>query len=183
MLFARDSKRRHRDRAARALYEGIVAQARLPVFYAVFNVPDTVEGRFDLIVLHAFLVMRRLGLETGPLAEEARVTSQALFDLMFADFDQNLREMGVSDLAVGRKVKGLAEAFYGRVAAYDAALAATRDDPLPPALERNLYRGAPGAPAGEAAAYVRRQAAVLDGQGAADLLAGRVVFDAPEMPA
>lgn len=119
-----------------ALYAKAVAQARSPIFYAEREVPDTVDGRFDLLVLHVFLLMHRLGAD----GRETKRLNQALFDLMFADMDRSLREMGVSDMAVGKRVKDMAHAFYGRVDAYEPAL----DDPakLEEALARNLYRGA-----------------------------------------
>jgi cytochrome b pre-mRNA-processing protein 3 len=108
-LFRRN---RHRDAALR-LYHAIVAQARAPVFFAGFGVPDTFDGRFELIALHGYLVLNRLKAEGPRMAELA----QELFDVMFADFDRGLREMGVGDLGVGRQVKTMAQAFYGRIGA------------------------------------------------------------------
>ncbi|WP_374466727.1 ubiquinol-cytochrome C chaperone family protein, partial [Ferrovibrio sp.] len=92
-----------------ALYRAIVAQSRQAGFYREHGVPDSLDGRFDMIVLHSFLVMRRLR-RIGAAAEPL---SQQLFDLMFADMDSNLREIGVGDLSVGKKVKAMAQAFYG----------------------------------------------------------------------
>ncbi len=124
---------------AAALYARLVAQARTPVFFTAFGVPDTVGGRFDMIALHAYVAMRRLReLGGGPAAK----LSQALFDTMFADMDRNLREMNVSDLRVGRKVKDLAKSFYGRIKAYDEGLAGG-PDALAAALARNLYADGP----------------------------------------
>jgi cytochrome b pre-mRNA-processing protein 3 len=117
------------------LYGAIVDQARLPTFYTDCGVPDTVGGRFDLIGLHAYLVMRCL---KGMANERCAGLSQRLFDIMFADMDRNLREMGVGDLSVGKKVKELAKAFYGRVKAYDEGLAGGPDE-LEGALRRNLF--------------------------------------------
>ena len=116
------------------MYALIVSQARRPVFYSGLGVPDTANGRYDVIMLHAYFVMRRLkeiGAEAGDL-------SQALFDYMFADMDKNLREMGVGDLSVGKKVKAMATAYYGRIKAYDEGLDQTNDTLLE-ALRRNLY--------------------------------------------
>ncbi len=172
------SDRRRRERIAHSLYLSIVAQARQPAFYARLGVPDTVDGRFDLIVAHAFVVMRRLGRVDG-----GRDLSQALFDLMFADMDQQLREMGVSDLAVGRKVRQMAEAFYGRIAAYEKALAGGGGDGLADALARNLYRAEVVADiphAGAMAEYLIAQEGHLDAQDDAALLAGKVTFTGPE---
>ena len=117
------------------LYRRLVRQARDPVFYLHLGVPDTPDGRFDMIILHAFLVIRRLKAEH----ERTVGLAQAIFDLMFADMDQNLREMGVGDLGVSKQIKGMAEAFYGRTAAYEEGL--TDDGTLlGRALQRNLYR-------------------------------------------
>ncbi len=117
------------------IYAVIVRQARMPDFYLACGVPDTVGGRFDMVALHAFVVLRRLK-ELGG-AGNGRL-GQAVFDRMFADMDQNLREMGIGDLRVGREIKALALSFYGRIKAYDEALAgdATAMDL---ALRRNAY--------------------------------------------
>jgi cytochrome b pre-mRNA-processing protein 3 len=117
-LFGRDPRQDDADR----LYAGIVARAREPVFYSELEVPDTVDGRFELVALHAFLVLQRLKAERAA----AKALAQAVFDLMFADFDRALREMGTGDLSVGKEVRRMAEAFYGRVAAYERALADAR---------------------------------------------------------
>ena len=116
------------------LYSEIVRQARQLEFYQTLGVPDTTNGRFDLIALHAFVVMRRL----KSLGEQGETLSQSLFDCMFTDIDTNLREMGVGDLSVGKKVKGLASAYYGRVKAYEDGLLRA-DNSLKAAFERNLY--------------------------------------------
>ena len=132
-LFSKYKLLKKRPDASNVYFE-IVRQARQVEFYTKFGVPDTVNGRFDLIALHAFIVMKRLK-SIGKIGENL---SQALFDRMFADIDTNLREMGVSDISVGRKVKGLAAAYYGRVKAYENALLKT-DEFLEDALKRNVY--------------------------------------------
>ncbi len=164
------------DGPARGLYVTLVAQARRPDFYVHCGVPDTADGRFDMILLHAFLVLRRLKRDRQRTAE----LGQALFDVMFADMDRNLREMGVGDLGVGRRVKAMAAAFYGRIAAYEAGLA-DDDATLAAALGRNLYRKSEPSPAQVAsiAGYLRREAAALDAQPLAGLLAGAVSFGPP----
>ena len=108
--------RRH-ERAGYALYTEAVQVARDPALYAVLGVPDTLDGRFDMIGLHVSLVMNRLRREASPGPELA----QAVFDAMFSDMDFNLREMGVSDMAVGKRVKAMWEALNGRAQAYAAA--------------------------------------------------------------
>ena len=159
------------------LYQAIVAQARTPAFYAALGVPDTLDGRFDMIALHVFLVLRRLKAE----GEGGRALAQALCDRFFADLDRSLREMGAGDLGVGRRVKAMAQAFYGRVAAYDAALNGD-DATLGEALKRNLFGTVmPGAEAISAmAGYVRREAAALAAQPYASLAAGTIAFGAPQ---
>lgn len=187
MPFRRFKERRRREQIAHSLYVTVISQARLPVFYVDLAVPDTLDGRFDLIVLHAFLVMRRLRqVAEGAGGEDAREVAQSLFDLMFADMDQNLREMGVSDMSVGKRVKQMVRAFYGRAAAYEDALAqdgGAGSDGLLVALRRNLYgtvEGEVASPVVEAmAVYLRAQAGVLDGQGGEALMSGTVTFAAP----
>ena len=161
--------------AAELAYRRVVEQARQRGFFTDCEVPDTVDGRFELICLHAFLYLHRLKRERPGSA----ALGQRFFDVMFVDFDRALREMGTGDLRVSREIRRMAEAFYGRVAAYEAGLAAG-DPVLRPALARNLYGTAPASEARLAAMsdYVRREAANLDRQDAAALLAGEIVFGA-----
>lgn len=166
---------RDRDRV-HTLYMAAVAHARQPVFYTTLGVPDTVDGRFDMIALATFLILRRLK-AGGP---EAQRLSQQLFDLMFDDMDRNMREMGVGDLSVGRKVKELATLFYGRIAAYEEGLAGGAGD-LEEALRRNLYRKTEPAEAvlGAMAEYLRAEAARSEDWAMDKLLAGQVAFVPP----
>lgn len=171
-LFSRNSN----ADAAHALYGTAVARAREPVFYAALQVPDTLEGRFEMISLHVYLLLRRLKV-AGDSAADA--LAQAIFDLMFADMDRNLREMGAGDLGVGRRVKTMAQAFYGRVHAYDDGLTVAGDDALAAAILRNVYAGADaGSSAAILAAYLRAAAATLEGQGLPALIAGKADFGA-----
>jgi cytochrome b pre-mRNA-processing protein 3 len=119
-----------------AIYGMIVAQAREPWFYARLGVPDTVNGRFDMVLLHLWMVLRRL----RPVEGGAGL-SQALFDHFCGDLDDNLREMGVGDLTVPKRMQKFGEAFYGRAAAYDLALDAGAE-PLARALCKNILDGA-----------------------------------------
>jgi cytochrome b pre-mRNA-processing protein 3 len=159
--------------AALLAYRRVVAQARRPEFFAACGVPDTVDGRFELICLHAFLYLRRLKRDRPRSAALA----QRFFDEMFLDFDRSLREMGTGDLSVGREIRRMAEGFYGRIAAYERSLAST-DSPLAAALARNLYGTASPLSAQLAALadYVRREAERLDEQASQALLAGDVAF-------
>lgn len=158
------------------LYGAIVAQARDPALYTDFAVPDTVEGRFEMVVLHAFALFHRLKDEP----EECRALGQGVFDAFCRDMDSNLREMGVGDLSVPKKMKKVGEAFYGRANAYDAALADTDPAPLEAALLRNVHGGqTERAPQAQAlAAYVRRLVAALAAQPYERLAAGEVRFPA-----
>lgn len=167
---------------AEELYRAIVLQARQPAFYLACGVADTPDGRWDLISAHAVLVLRRL--RRSP--EETRALAQALFDLMFADMDQNLREMGVGDLAVGKRIKAMAKGFYGRLAAYDRALSDGDAVAMAAALRRNVYRNIEPQEEQVAmlAAYLQREAERLDGSPLASLQAGELSFGAPpEQPA
>lgn len=183
MVFKRLFKRNPCEAPARALYGAIVAQAREPAFYGDLGVPDTLDGRFELIALHSFLVLHRLKRDGESTADLA----QSLFDVLFQDMDASLREMGAGDLGVGRRVKTMVKGFYGRAASYEAGLAqglVDRPEALSAALRRNLYGTVePGAAALSAmAGYVAREAAVLARQDTEVLAAGTVVFGPPPGP-
>jgi cytochrome b pre-mRNA-processing protein 3 len=119
---------------ARHLYRAILARSREPVFYLEWNVPDTMDGRFDLLVLHVSLAFEAL---RGGGTAAAEVGSE-LADAVFAGFDEALRELGVSDFGMGRRIRRMANALYGRVESYAAAASAPE---LAMAVQRNLYRG------------------------------------------
>src|SRR5262245_30987290 len=132
------------------LYGTIVAQARLPAFYQIYGVPDTVNGRLEMIMLHTVLVLRRLEGEAGPI----RVLGQELFDRFCRDMEDSLREMGVA--AVPRNMRRIGEAFYGRLGACGAALDSPHGEQLAAALQRNVFAdGAERQAACQLAAYVR----------------------------
>lgn len=169
------TRRRH-ERAGYELYGAAVAAARAPWFYAELGVPDTLDGRFDLVGLHVYLVIRRL----TALPEPGPVLAQAVFDAMFSDMDVNLREMGVSDLSVGRKVREMWEAFHGRARATAAALSGEAEETLEAALLRNVWRGVASEGATERlAAHVRALDAHLAGQGLETLRRGVVSLVIP----
>ena len=170
MFFKRRRERQHWDGIAAKLYARMVQQARLPYFYSELKVADTIEGRFDLLALHMALLVRRLG--TTDL-------TQALVDLMFADLDMNLRESGVSDMGIGRRVRKLAEAFYGRLKVYGAAIDQNDTAALVQALCRNLY-GRPEEPAaGIMALYALSLVRQLADHGQDDLLSGQLNLEQP----
>ena len=161
---------------ANALYNTAVAQSRQPGFYLAGGVPDTIDGRFDMIVLHAFLIMRRLR-DGGP---DGEALSQALFDEMFADMDRSLREMGVGDMSVGKHIKRMVKAFYGRAAAYEEGLDGN-DDALERALAANLFRNVnpPRDVILGIGSYLRRASAYLATQPVIDIEAGQVDLGVP----
>lgn len=138
-----------------AIYGMIVAQAREPAFYASLGVRDTVNGRFDMLILHLWLVLRRL-----QAVEGGNSMSQALFDRFCADMDDNLREMGVGDLTVPKRMQAFGEAFYGRSAAYDLAFEAG-DEELAQALSKNVFNGEAVDGARALASYVREASSGL----------------------
>lgn len=142
------SRSRH-ERAGFQLYGRAVAAAREPYFYTHLGVPDTLDGRFDLVGLHAFLMIRRLGKEPGGSA-----LAQAIFDAMFADMDINLRELGVGDMGIARRVRAMWEGLHGRAAIYAQAMDAGDATVLEAALTRNVWRGE-ASPAGAGAALAR----------------------------
>jgi len=158
-----------------SLYGTIVAQARAALFYQRYGVPDTVNGRFEMIVLHAVLLLRRLKAEP----ELAQRLGQGIFDWFCQDMDANLREMGVGDLAVPRAMRQFGEAFYGRQQAYEAALANDSDAQLTAALARNAYGAEPGDAARRLAAYVREAVRHLAVQDGAALSRGELSFPDP----
>jgi cytochrome b pre-mRNA-processing protein 3 len=159
-----------------AIYGMIVTQAREPSFYRDLAVPDTVNGRFDLLVLHLWLVLRRLR-----TAEGAAGLSQALFDRFCGDMDDNLREMGVGDLTVPKRMQAFGEAFYGRTAAYDLALEAG-DEPLAQALCKNILNGEGIENARGLVLYAKAAISSLDLQDDKALLAASWKFPPPTGP-
>jgi cytochrome b pre-mRNA-processing protein 3 len=175
MILAR-FRRNSQARTIHALYGAIVAQARSVTFYADYWVPDTVEGRFDLIVLHLVLLLNRLSRR----ADGARGLGQELFDAFCDDLDANLREMGVGDLAVPKRMQAFAEAFYGRQAAYLAALEAADQGVFEKALARNIFPAGNDAGAAQLARYARAAVTSLDAQDDDALIRGEVVLPSPE---
>ncbi len=161
-----------------AIYGMIVTQAREPLFYRDLGVADTVNGRFDLLILHLWMVLRRL----RPM-EGGEGLAQALFDRFCADMDANLREMGVGDLTVPKRMQAFGEAFYGRAAAYDLAIDLALTDgaePLAQALCKNILNGAQIDNARRLAAYAGAAIAALAAQDDAALLAASWRFPLPD---
>jgi cytochrome b pre-mRNA-processing protein 3 len=157
-----------------AIYGMIVTQAREPMFYRDLGVPDTVNGRFDMLLLHLWLVLRRL-----KSVEAGTGLSQALFDHFCEDMDDNLRELGVGDLTVPKRMRAFGEAFYGRAAAYDMALAEDREA-FAQALCRNILNGGDIEKARRLAAYADAAMAALGGLDRGMLLDGVWKLPLPE---
>lgn len=163
------------NRAGRSLYDSAVAQARTPALYLGMGVPDTAEGRFEVYTLHVVLVLHRLKSQ-GPRAAEI---SQALFDDYLQGLDDSLREIGVGDLTVGKKMRKLGEAFYGRARNYYDAFDALPDRAaLPEVIGRTVLDGVDAAP-DSLADYAARCVAALAEQPTADLLEGRAQWPQP----
>ncbi len=150
-MFQRFFAKRPSTLAGQALYTPLIEQARRPDFYLAGKVPDTTDGRFELYTLHLALLVRRLRGERGFIAE----VRQALFDTFLDGLDAGLREMGVGDLSVPKKMRKMGSALYGRFKSYDAALAAEGGQDLQVVLARTVYAGVDAPPLDAMAAYVR----------------------------
>ena len=157
------------------IYSSIVEQSRQPDFYIKCGVPDTPDGRFEMITIHAFLVIRRLKNKT----EKSTNLGQEIFNLMFADMEQNLREMGKGDLGVSKKLMAMTESFYGRIVAYESKL--TNTFSLEEALNRNLFQKiSPDEDQIKSIAkYIQREALRLEKIDTNELLSGNLSFGSP----
>jgi cytochrome b pre-mRNA-processing protein 3 len=156
MILARWRARRANRILIDQIHGEIVAAARAPDLFQEFAVPDDLDGRFEMVILHAGLVMRRL----RELGANGEAIAQDLFDSVFGQFDDALREMAISDVGVAKRIKAMAAAFYGRNKVYGEALAARNGDALAAALARNVFREPGDSPAGAAHALARRVVAL-----------------------
>ena len=183
MLFSRFRRGASPDTIS-TLYGMIVAQARLPIFYRNYAVADTVNGRFDLLVLHLSMVLARLW-QNPDEAPALKQLGQGLFDRFCEDMDDNLREIGIADLKVPKEMTKMGQAYYGRAQAYQAALDMAGDEALAAAITRNIYGGSPPEPSAplRLAAYMRLAVGELRGQTPAQLAAGEVKFPDPAVVA
>lgn len=154
------------------VYTAIVAQSRRPVFYAEWGVPDTVTGRFDMISLHMAFVFRRLRSDDKATREFA----QNLFDCFFADMDRSLREMGVGDLSVGKRIAKMSSLFYGLLGHLSTALDNDDRAELESVLARNIYAGEPHHELASLADYVLLMDDLLSTQNVATIMSGTVTF-------
>ncbi len=157
-----------------AVYSAIVAQSRQPRFYAEWQVPDTVTGRFDMISLHLALLFRRLRAETG----EQKEFSQAVFDLFFKDMDRSLREMGVGDLGVPKRIQKMGNIFFGLLAAMSEAMDRNDAEALQAVLSRNIFDGATGPHVAALADYLLAEDKALGAQPSTAITQGALNFEA-----
>ena len=160
-----------RKKNATILYEKIISQSRSKYFYELLGIPDTVDGRFELMVLHAFLVIRRLKGDKKKLK-----FGRDIMTFLFDDFDLSLREVGVGDMGIGKKIKLMADSFYGRIFAYEEALK-DEGDLLEQALNRNVFRNKINNESTRILAdYIRREAFSIEKISDSDLLDARLNF-------
>jgi cytochrome b pre-mRNA-processing protein 3 len=171
---------RQRTTIARQLYGSSVAAARNPVLFRDWCVADTLEGRFEMVALHVGLLVRRLTAD-GPAG---KALGQAVLEVMVTSLDDDMRELGVSDVRVSKKVQGAASAFYGRLKVYDEVLKSGDEAALEQALQRNV----PGSGAGEVdvrslARHVIKTADTLQSQSLDELSTGTIVYPSPRAAA
>ncbi|MBX2830897.1 MAG: ubiquinol-cytochrome C chaperone family protein [Rhodospirillales bacterium] len=176
-MFGWLKKKDRKQTAAFELYTAMVTQARQPDFYAKLGVPDTIEGRFDLILVHAFVLFRRLKTDDGD-----RDLAQHIFDVMFADLDQNMREMGIGDVGILKRIRKMSESYHGRIVAYEEGVQSGAAE-LAAALDRNLFADTEVTDVQLMAmvGYVHDALALLDKQAILELQNGAVQF--PKIPA
>lgn len=175
-MLERFQNRRARREQAERLHEAIIAQSRQPAFYAHLGVPDTMLGRYEMVCLHAYLVLTRLNRES----EEGHRLAQKLHDLIFDDFDVALREAGLGDMGVGKRIKKLARNLHGRISVYDAGLAAG-DSEMDAILRRNMYASVEPDKAEVAGmiAYIKAARQEIDACSGEDMFGGNPVFPDP----
>ena len=172
-------RNKERDAQISRLYDQILAQSRDPAFFIDGGVPDTVEGRTDMMLLHLFLLMHRLGGEQGDIHELAR----GVCDRFFTELDRAMREMGVGDLTVPKKMRKIADIYTGCSSSYGNALHKPDDEELTQVLLRNVYaRDEARLPQARAlAGYVRRASKALADASLANLASNSLPFPTPAL--
>jgi len=172
-MFARLFSLFQNKEQAYAVYGKLVSQARNPVFYQDFGVADDIDGRFDMILLHLFIVDRRFEKE-GDAAKKIR---RQLQEAMIADMDRSLREMGVGDMSIGKEVKKMGAAWFGRVKAYSRAIQADAPKPgLAEAIAKNVYKGTETDKAEGLASYTLEALQKLAGYSFEEMLTSQFEF-------
>ena len=168
-------RQRPDERQGDALYALAVEQARQPAFYTALGVADRIDARFELYTLHVLILFLRLKQD----GERGEVAAQKLFDVYISSLDHTLRELGVGDVSVGKKMRKLGEAFYGRVKSYESAFAALpQTDHLQALLSRTVYEQGGPENAAKLGEYVIRQRAALAEQKLDTLMDGQVAWSA-----
>lgn len=170
-MFALSKKKRSLKQIADELYQTAVREARAPVFYQTLGVPDTVDGRFEMITLHVFIVMQALKAQ----GYQGQVLLQPLFDVMFRDIERAGREMGIGDLSIPKQIKRMMEGFHGRALSYEQALSKNNND-LINVINRNVYGTVTRPDAAVLMAvsnYLKNNINHLKSQ---DILSGHIVF-------
>ncbi len=167
------NKKKTNEKQLYAIYNAIVAQSRQTKFYREMGVPDNVTGRFDMISLHMILVLRRLRSKE----KEIRQFSQDLFDLFFKDMDRSLREMGVSDIGVPKKIQKMGALFYGFLAKLNEALDAKEQKKIQEIINNNIYDGNGGENHLSLAKYVEKTSSHLEKQPIENIIMGEIFFE------
>jgi cytochrome b pre-mRNA-processing protein 3 len=175
-MFASFRRTRPEHDTSSALYGAIVAQARTPALYTELGVADTVEGRFEMVVVHLALVLRRVW--QGDEAD--RTVGQATFDVFCREMDDALRALGVKDTSVGKRMRKLAEAYYGRAGAYDAALESGDSRALADTLGRTVFGGDATVAAEPLAAYMAAANRNLAATPVDRVIAGDIAWPVPQ---
>ena len=184
MIFSLFGRRKTNQRVVDDTYVHLTEAARQPLFYERFGVPDTVMGRFEMVAVHMVLFLRRAGQADGPL----RAFTQEMVDTFFQDIDHSIREIGIGDTGVPKRMKKFAKMFYGRVESYSVALNAGDRVALSEALSRNVH---PTLPFSRDSAEGRGMHALADhlvaleahlaGQPDGSIMDGRLSFVVPEV--
>jgi cytochrome b pre-mRNA-processing protein 3 len=169
-MFAFFKAKKPYEQEARQIYGACLDHVRRPVFYADMGVPDTMDARFDLLVVHVYMVMERLLRDESV---EGEVINQTLFDVMFADMDQTLREMGIGDMGVPKRMRKMMTGFNGRVHVYQQAFDASDRAALADAVARNIYADAGAVQKEALAEYIFKQRERLADMDVADILEGK----------
>lgn len=158
-----------------AVYSAIVAQSRREIFYAQWGVPDTLTGRFDMISLHAALVFRRL----RSSEQATKAFSQSVFDCFFHDMDRSLREMGVGDLSVPKRIEKMGSLFYGLLSSLSTALETGDRAALEGVVKRNFQEGKEHPALAAFTDYILLNDDILSTQSVQDIMAGKLTFGDP----
>jgi cytochrome b pre-mRNA-processing protein 3 len=177
MIFGLFRKKNNNQAIVVRQYEQLTQAARRPAFYTGMGVPDTVLGRFEMLTIMLILYFRR----TAQSERSGQEIAQEIIDYFFEDIDHSIRELGVGDVGVPKRVKKFARMYYGRLESYAAALDQSDPDALKAALRRNIRPDEPDAPdMAELAAYVMEAEAALKTIGEDVIAAGGAIFPEPQ---